>query len=491
MRQLPLLAVTFLFPAIAAAHPIVDIAVSIGAPRFAASGASMTYSIRVTDLAYDAANGIVLTDTLPSGAKFTSASGSGWNCSESKGTIDCSAETLTSGVSTITINATAPSHAGTATNKASLLTLGTIDQNSQNDTASADTIVYDAVSCNAAAPLVTGTRWSAVNGATKYRVWTAVEGAKPYVLEETVGTQLDASFETGRNEWWVEAVFASCPPASSAHVQTTSNAPPRPAYLKTVATFDAPASIGIDVYGNVFIADAGDSTIDLIDPNGIPSLLAGMPGSAGNVDGGTSFARFDHPLAIAVGAGGYACVADTGNGSVRFFFPNNTGGFIVGTLMRGLDRPAGIAITPEYTMYVSEGHDVRKLDVTGQLLQTIGPFDSPSGLALDDGGTLYVIDGDTVKRAGNGQTIATSFVHPTAIVFDSLGNLYVADTGANAIRRIAPSGFVTTVVDRGLNAPAGLAFDAAGRLYIADRGGHAVKIVTASPPPDRRRAVNR
>jgi uncharacterized repeat protein (TIGR01451 family) len=491
MRRVLFPAAVLIFPMLVAAHPVVDLAVSMSAPQFAAEGASITYIVRVSDLAYDTATGILLTDTLPAGARFTSASGSGWNCSESKGVVTCAAETLTPGISKVTINAIAPSRTGMATNKAALTSLATIDPNPENDTSSVDTIVYAAAACKANAPIITGTQWTAVDSATRYRVWTAVEGAKPYVLAETTGTELAATFEPGRNEWWVDAQFNACPPSSSTHVQTISDAPPRPAFLETVATFDAPVSIGFDSYGNLFIADAAQSAIDRIDAKGNVALIAGTPGIAGNVDAAGPSARLDHPLALAVAPGGYTFIADTGNGSVRILYPGGDGVFFgpfLGTVLRGLSRPSGIAITPSYMIYVSDGHEVRKIDVSGALLEVFGPYDAPAGVAIDEAGTLYVIDGDSIRV--DGRTI-TGFHQPAAITFDPLGNLYVADTGANAVRRIAPSGFVTTVIDHGLNAPAGLAFDGAGSLFIADRDGRAVKVMTTTAPPDRRRAVAR
>jgi uncharacterized repeat protein (TIGR01451 family) len=491
MPRLPLPIVVLFLPIFAAAHPVVDLSIAIEAPPFAARSGAITYLVHVTDLAYDPATGIVVTDTLPPGAKFTTASGSGWTCSESKGTITCSAEILYPGVSTISIAASAPPQTGTAANKASLISLGTFDFNQRNDTASIDTLIYDTGACKASAPIITGTQWTASGGATKYLVQTAVEGARPYVLEETAGTQLDATFEPGRNEWWVDAVFTGCPPLSSAHVETVSNAPPRRAYIDTLAVCDRPVSIGVDVYGEILIADEGDSSIRFIDPKGNVFLIAGTPGHTGSNDGDGQSAQFNHPHAIAVAAGGYAFIADTGNGSVRMLYPSGNGAAaaILGTLTDGLSAPAGVAVTPAYTVYVSDtgNHQVKVLTVGGGVLGTAGPYDAPTALAVDDHDVLYVVDGDSIKRGTT--TFAAGFDHPTAIAFDSLGNLYVAETGGKLIRRIAPSGTVTTVIDHGLVEPTGLAFDAAGRLLIADRGDHEVKVVTTTAPPDRRRAT--
>jgi uncharacterized repeat protein (TIGR01451 family) len=101
--------VTGLSPIAAGAHLIVDVGVSLRAPAFAVRSSVITYKIDVSDLAYDSAYGVVVSDQLGSGMHFTSANGDGWNCSASGGTVNCSAESIGPGVSTITVVASAPS----------------------------------------------------------------------------------------------------------------------------------------------------------------------------------------------------------------------------------------------------------------------------------------------------------------------------------------------------------------------------------------------
>src|SRR5207237_5133338 len=142
------------------------------------------------------------------------------NCSTSKGVVNCSAEQLTPGVSTITILSTAPATSGQIVNNIKVTSLGSLDPNPANDTASSQTIIYDSASCTATPPSILGPQdqeissdgnvtlsWSAVSGATKYRVWGRVEGAQPSQLAETNETQLAFVAEEGSTEWWVEAVF--------------------------------------------------------------------------------------------------------------------------------------------------------------------------------------------------------------------------------------------------------------------------------------------
>ncbi len=544
----------------ASAHLIVDLGVSISAPGFAASASTLTYAVTVTDYAYDFAYGVVVTDTLPAGSQFLSASGSGWNCSQSKGTVTCSAESLPPGPSAISITVQAPS-SGTAHNSVSVQSLGSVDPNPKNDTASFDTIIYQPSACTAAPPnliapedareLAAGSvdlTWSSVAGAKRYRVFAAVEGANAAVVAETTATQLHREAEVGWTEWWIEAVFDTCPPLSSAHRHFLSHGSPVSLRVTPLAgrsdapgdvdgpiataTFRTPASIGADLDGNIYIADSEASTIRLITADGTVRTAAGNAGEAGSSDGTRGFATLNHPRALAVTAGGYVYVADTDNNAIRQFYPAGNGAVVTPFLVTlagatqvgssdgsgsnaRFNHPAGIAVGSNGTVYVGDtgSNLVRQVVGLSAVVTTIAgrasEFHSPTGIAIDAAGNLFVADTDNhairkVARDGtvttfagtpgqpglsDGLGVVARFNRPTALALDSLGNLYVADTGNNAIRRIAPSTLVTTVVASGLNAPTGVAFDFSGRLLIADSGNHVIRVAVAQQSSARRRSV--
>ena len=101
---------------------------------------------------------------------------------------------------------------------------------------------------------------------------------------------------------------------------------------------------------------------------------------------------------------------------------------------------------------------------------------------------VRTIAGNIDGKAGNkdGQGIKASFNHPTGIVSDGNGNLYVSDTGNGTIRKIMPNGQVSTYVDKGeFLEPTGLAYEN-GILYVADTGNHRIckvekgKVVTVA-----------
>jgi sugar lactone lactonase YvrE len=502
----------------------------------------------------------VLTDILPAGSQFVSASGSGWNCSQSKGTITCSAESLAPGVSLITILAKAPA-SGTAHNTASVMSIGSIDPNPKNDNAALDTLIYDPAVCTAAASqliapddareLATGAvdlSWSPVAGATRYRLWSAVEGAKATVVAESAGLQLHRDAEVGWTEWWVEAVFDACPPVASQHRHFLSHGPAAVLNVSTLAgrsdsvgdddgtldtaRFRTPSSIGVDLDGNIYVADSEASTIRRIAPDGKVNTPSGIAGQIGSSDGTPGFSRLNHPRALTVTAGGYVYIADTENHTIRQFYPSGNGvissPFLVTlagtTLLPGavdgnggnarFNRPAGIAVASNGTVYVADTGSNLARQVVGlnAVVSTVArDFNAPSGIAVDSAGNVFVADtnNNVIKKIARDGAVTTfagvpgqpgltdglgviaRFNHPTALAFDAVGNLYVADTGNNAIRKIAPSTLVSTVVSPAmLNAPGGLAFDSSGRMLIADSGNHLIRIaVGAPPPPARHRSV--
>ena len=122
-----------------------------------------------------------------------------------------------------------------------------------------------------------------------------------------------------------------------------------------------------------------------------------------------------------------------------------------------------------------------------------------SGVGLAPAASL--LPGLTSTVAGTGTAGATGDAGPAAsatlkapgaTAVDALGNLYIADTANNAIRRVAPGGTISRVAGTGtagstgdgglataatLNAPAGVALDPAGNVYIADTGNNKIRMV--------------
>jgi sugar lactone lactonase YvrE len=238
--------------------------------------------------------------------------------------------------------------------------------------------------------------------------------------------------------------------------------------------FSDPYGVAIGPRGAIYVADGGEANrIRVVQPDGAVSTLAG--GKEGFVDGLGTAAAFNTPSAIALDHLGNLYVADTGNHAIRRIAPDGA----VTTL-------AGNG-SPGYA------------DGIGRAAQ----FNGPVGIAVDDAGIVYVADtyNDRIRRiaqdgvvttlAGTGKPnlfdgpgTAAAFDTPSALAVDHDGNLYIADTGNNAVRRLRPDGTVDTLAlppeaERrpALRRPVGLAVTRDGYLYIvASAGGRILQM---------------
>ncbi len=257
------------------------------------------------------------------------------------------------------------------------------------------------------------------------------------------------------------------------------------------AFFAFPAGITIDASGNLYVSDTSFLTIQKITSSTSVSTLAGATSTAGtndgigSKDGSGSVARFNQPTGLSSTADGILGVSDTANATIRVIQPDGTVTTLAGSpTVRG------------------------NVDATG----SAATFSMPIGIARDTAGTLYVADSTNhtirkVTSAGvvttvagsagiagyaDGTTSAARFNNPTGIALDSSGNIYVADTTNNLLRKITPAGVVTTVAgvvgvvgssdgvgsNALFNTPGGLAVDGSGNVYLADTGNSSIRKVT-------------
>jgi sugar lactone lactonase YvrE len=253
------------------------------------------------------------------------------------------------------------------------------------------------------------------------------------------------------------------------------------------ARFNNPSGVAADSAGNLFVADTSNHTIRKITSAGIVTTLAGLAGSVGSADGTGGSARFNNPSGIAVDGAGNVYVADYANHMIRKI----TSAGLVTTLAGS----AGIS---------------GSIDGTG----TTARFNYPYGLAVDSAGNVYVADSSnqTIRKitsagvvttlAGLVDTIgstdgsgsAARFNNPSGVAVDGAGNLYVADTSNHTIRAITAAGVVTTVAGLAgtagavdgtgttarFNYPYGLAVDSAGNVYVADSSNQTIRKITSA-----------
>ena len=310
----------------------------------------------------------------------------------------------------------------------------------------------------------------------------------------------------------------------------------------TAARFQDPYAVAVDGLGNLFVADATDHSIRKISSAGVVTTFAGTGGSFGSTDGTGTAARFKAPLGIAADSAGNVYVADTGNAIVRKI----TAAGVVTTLAGSAGQsgstdgtgtaarfmgPYGVTVDSSGTVYVVESSAVvRKITAAGVVTTVAGTsgtngftnatgtaarFSVPFDIAVDGAGTLYVSDhgnhavrkitaaGVVTTLAGSGSAgntnatgTAASFRFPSGIAADSAGNVYLADTDNQIIRKITATGETTTLAGSGsvgsadgvgtaatFYNPKDVAVDASGTLYVVDRNNHTIRKGSVSAGP--------
>jgi sugar lactone lactonase YvrE len=240
---------------------------------------------------------------------------------------------------------------------------------------------------------------------------------------------------------------------------------------------------------------------------GWPATLTTIAGDGerGFADGPGSKARFSDPFAVAIDAAGAIYVADAGETNrVRKITPDGR----TTTLPGAFDTPSGLAVDRKGNVYVADtgANVIRRISRDGGVTTLAGDgtagfrdgpagqarFNGPIGVAVDASGNVYVADtyNDRIRRItpqGQVETLAggaapsladgkgaeAAFDTPCGLALDSAGNVLIADTGNDAIRRLGPDGMVTTLArgapeDRhaALRGPIGLAATADGYVYI-------------------------
>lgn len=196
------------------------------------------------------------------------------------------------------------------------------------------------------------------------------------------------------------------------------------------------AGLAADAAGNVYLADPNCHTVTKISPTGEVTTLAGATGCSGSSDGAGSAARFSAPFGITADLDGNLYVTD--GGTIRKV---TTAGVV--TTLAGTPYVFGTAdgTGAAARFYASRGITVDKAGnlYVGDLLKGTIRKISPEGVVTTLAGTPGVLG----RADGTGAN--ASFIAPAAITVDPVGNVYVADMWASTIRKITPTGVVTTV----------------------------------------------
>lgn len=251
-----------------------------------------------------------------------------------------------------------------------------------------------------------------------------------------------------------------------------------------------PLSVAAVAGGGLLIADSANHRIRRVLDTGEIETVAGSGVSGfGGDDGAATAAQLSFPGGVAAGRDGAFVIADTGNNRIREVSPSG----IVTTIAGGSKRIRGARRDP-----------------------SCASLNSPSGVAIGGSGNLYFSDtgnnrvcriapdGSVSVVAGTGEqgysgddanARAATLARPTGLAVEPRGQLLIADTANNAIRRIGLDGKIRTVAgdgaagfagdsgpatDASLNSPAGVAAGDDGSFVIADTANAALRRVSAT-----------
>lgn len=204
----------------------------------------------------------------------------------------------------------------------------------------------------------------------------------------------------------------------------------------THAIFAYPSGVAVDGTGNIYVADFVNDTIRKVTPLGVVTNPYGQPGVSGTTDGTGTNALFNQPNSVAIDGSGTIYVADSSNSAIRKIISGAV------ALLAGRPTKTGTS------------------DGSG----TSARFNNPQGVCVDGSGNVYVADSgnNTIRKINSSGVVSTLagnpgvpgwangtgttalFNSPTGVATDSSGNIYVADFYNYCVRKVTPAGVVTT-----------------------------------------------
>lgn len=274
----------------------------------------------------------------------------------------------------------------------------------------------------------------------------------------------------------------------------------------TNAQLSGPKGIAVDQENNIYVTDRSNGRIRKISPVGIINTIAGDGSFGYSGDGGPAInAAFNFPSGLALDAAGNLYVTDFENSRVRRIARNGLISTVAGSargysgdggpsVVAQLNHPDGIVVDGSGNLYIGDAGNnrIRMAATNGSISNAVGSRLIEDGACC--GKTVGGYSGD------GGSAVNAELYSPSGLALDPDGNIYVADTFNNRIRRISRNGVITTFAGSGpttssggsfagdggpatlakLSSPTGLATDKFNNLYFTDTGNHRVRRVSAA-----------
>jgi sugar lactone lactonase YvrE len=308
------------------------------------------------------------------------------------------------------------------------------------------------------------------------------------------------------------------------------------------AQLNAPVAVAVDGSGNIFISDRFNNRIRVVNSAGIITTMAGSTAGFSGDGGAAASAQLSNPLGIALDRSDNLFITDSGNNRIRVvnaagiittFAGNGTAGFSGdggGAPSAQLTSPVDVSVDGSGNVFIADrgNYRVRQVNSAGVITSVAGrtgdggpaafaQFYFPNTVAVDGGGNVFVADTDihrirkidtsgvVTTVAGNGSggfsgdggpATSAQLYFPAAIAVDAAGNLFIADTRNQRIRKVTSAGVITTIAGNAggtgagadgtpalqaqLSDPSGIAVDGAGNVYISETGAHRVRQINTA-----------
>jgi sugar lactone lactonase YvrE len=226
----------------------------------------------------------------------------------------------------------------------------------------------------------------------------------------------------------------------------------------------------VDAANNVYVADSGNDRIRKITPAGVVSTFAG--GTRGYLDGVGTAARFYDPYGLAVDAAGNVFVSERFNHRIRKITPAGVVTTVAGSGEIGEVDATGVAASFNHPqgLAVAASGDLIVVDTDNQRIRRV-----------TQAGVVTTLAGSGLASYADGTGPAASFFFPYNVALDVDGNAYFGDQYNHRIRKMTPTNVVTTIAGSGaeafadgvgaaasFNYPSGVAVDASRNVYVAD-----------------------